>query len=269
MNTGGGLHEALDEATIARLVAEFHRDGFAVVRGVLSRDECAYLCRRTDELKDDPVIKEQLKHGYSFVLANPLLYDRTLAVLFEREPILSLVRAVLGPECRFCGQSVIYNQPGEAVSFWHVDDCNKLEMPLPDDVPRWPEGAQLPVHWLSVQIALTDILTLEDGPTEVVRGSHYSGRLPTSQETPFFEGRGAEPIFCHAGDIYLFNHQVWHRGRPNLSDHTRYLLQLQYARGDRLAVRMQGAPQDERLFKLLDGADKTLREVLLGPPKYV
>ena len=42
-------------------------------------------------------------------------------------------------------------------------------------------------------------------------------------------GRGAVDVYCKAGDIYLTNHQCWHRGAPNLSQRTRYILQVQYA----------------------------------------
>jgi hypothetical protein len=66
----------------------------------------------------------------------PLLHDRRFRDLFVREPILGLMEAILGSECRFGGQSVIRNEPGKAISQWHIDDCNKLDFPLPEGVPR-------------------------------------------------------------------------------------------------------------------------------------
>jgi hypothetical protein len=36
-------------------------------------------------------------------------------------------------------------------------------------------------------------------------------------------------VFCKSGDIYLHDPQCWHRGAPNTSDRTRYLMQSQYA----------------------------------------
>ena len=57
--------------------------------------------------------------------------------------------------------------------------------------------------WFTVQMALNDIATLEEGPTQYVPGSHYSGRHPNSQEDPEFEGNEPVSIFCKAGDIYL------------------------------------------------------------------
>ncbi len=123
--------------------------------------------------------------------------------------------------------NVIRNEPGQAISVWHVDDV--LEFPLPEAIPRFDPRIRMPVFWLTVQCALSDIDTLEHGPTQFVPGSHYSGRRPPNQEEPTFEGRGPQALFCKAGDIYLTNHQCWHRGAPNTSDRIRYVMQIQYA----------------------------------------
>lgn len=261
------LSQPLPEPEAQELLETFHRDGFAVLRNVLSAEECGSLRQLTDEIAARPEYKP-VENDYSFVVRNPQDESIAFTRLFIRQPILSLVQQILGPECRFAGQNVIRNQPGEAVSYWHVDDNNKLEHPLPPEVPRWPAGARLPLIWLSVQVALTDIEILDDGPTEIVPGSHYSGRL-TPNENPVFEGKGVEPIFCRAGDIYLFNHQTWHRGRPNTGTKTRYLMQLQYARGDSIAFRCQGAEKTPALLKVLEGADPKLKEVMIGPAQYV
>lgn len=261
-----GLTTPFSKAETAEILTRFHRDGFSVVRNVYSREECDALRALTDEISLKPS-NQKASAGW-FVIREPQEEDIRFAEMFIREPVYSLVKEILGPECRFCGQSIIRNGPGQAVSNWHVDDCNRLELPLPDSVPRWPAGAILPVNWLSVQIPLTDVLTVEDGPTEIVAGSHYSGRLcPT--ENINFEGRTPEHVFCQAGDIYFFNHQTWHRGSPNTGTKTRYLLQLQYARGDRIAVRFQGAPKTPALEKILTGADPQLVNVMIGAPKYI
>jgi ectoine hydroxylase-related dioxygenase (phytanoyl-CoA dioxygenase family) len=248
------------------ILKNFDRDGFVVIPGVLSQAECTHLRALTDESVADPAFAE--KRGTWFVVRNSQDYSIEFAKLFIREPIYSLVQGILDPDCRYCGQNVIRNGPGQAVSNWHVDDCNKLEHPLPPEIPRWPAGARLPLIWLSVQVALSDILAVEDGPTEIVAGSHYSGRLVPG-ENPVFEGRAAEPILCRAGDIYLFNHQTWHRGMPNIGTKTRYLMQLQYARGDSLAFRCQVAEPTPAMDKILVGADPKLVHVMIGRAKYI
>lgn len=252
----------LTEQELQIIVDEFHRGGIAVVRGVLTRAECDTLREKTDEIFDDEQKKDASRHSNDLVISNPLLHHRMFADLFMREPILTLMEMILGPEARFCGQSIIRNEPGKAITLWHVDDCNMIDFPLPDDVPRHDPRITMPIFWLSVQIPLTDIDSMEGGPTEVVRGSHYSGRVCPTQENPQFEGRGPEPIFCKAGDAYLFNHQLWHRGAPNQSQRTRYLLQLQYARGGTRAARFQGLPGSPQLDEVLHGADERMLRVL-------
>jgi len=254
MTSTAGLTAPFSATATKDILDRFYRDGCVLVPGVLGSDECARLRDITDEIaKTDP----------SFVIREPEEKHIAFVELFIREPILSLVRQILGPAARFCAQNVIRNQPGQSISHWHVDDI--VECPLPPDVPRWP--APLPLPWLSVQVALSDILTLEDGPTEIVPGSQLSGR-DSPKENPVFEGRGAEPILCRAGDIYLFNHQVWHRGSPNTGKRTRYLMQLQYARGDNPAYRMRGTIRTPALERILANADPKLVEFMYAEPKY-
>jgi len=256
MTHPAGLNAPLTEAQTKEVIDNFYREGFALVPGVLGADEVAFLRRRTDELAADETVYRD-----GCVIRHPQERDLAFAQLFVREPILSLVKEILGPEARFAGQNVIRNTPGQAISHWHVDD--KLEYPLPPDIPRWDARVRLPVLWLSVQVPLSDITAPANGPTEVVRGSQFSGRTPP-RENPVFEGRSVEPIFCRAGDIYLFNHQVWHRGSPNQSDQTRYLMQLQYARGDCIASRFQGAKPTAALERILQDADPRLAAMMVG-----
>lgn len=248
----------LDAAAIEEIVDRFHRDGFALVPGVLSGDECAELRQRTDALFDDPAAPRN--PGYSsFALADVACVDPLFCRLMVREPILPLVQSILGADLRYCGSGVLRNGRDAGVTFWHVDDANKVDFPLPDSIARHDPRVHMPIFWMTVQIALTDIDAVEYGPTELVRGSHYAGRLPPP-ENPVFEGRAAEPVLCKTGDIYLFNHQVWHRGMPNRSDRIRYLLQVQYAPTWRMA-RFQGAARNAALDATLEGAEPRLRQL--------
>jgi ectoine hydroxylase-related dioxygenase (phytanoyl-CoA dioxygenase family) len=211
------------------IAAEFFREGVALVPGVLSREEVAALCAKTDALEADPNTPEKHRSyvGDTFVLRRCHEADPLFAELIERESIVGLAAAVLDSGAAFNAMNVIRNAPGQAISGWHVDD--RVEFPLPEEVARFDPRVRMPVFWLTLQIALSDIDTIEHGPTQFVPGSHYSGRRPPKGENPEFEGRGPKPILCKAGDVYLFNHQCWHRGAPNLSDRTRYLMQIQYA----------------------------------------
>lgn len=215
---------------IEALTDAFFRDGFVHVPGILNADEVAALRAKTDACFEDRenVDPKHVSYVYgAFVLRHGAEYDPLFADLVHRESVMSLVTAVLGKEPAFNAFNVIRNEPGQAISLWHVDDV--LEFPLPDDIERFDPRIRIPVFWLTVQVALSDIETEAHGPTQFVPGSHYSGRRPPTQENPTFEGRGPVPVLCRAGDIYLTNHQCWHRGAPNTSDRIRYVLQLQYA----------------------------------------
>jgi len=223
--------EKLEPAEQERVLKMFYREGYALIPGVLSAEETTFLRELTDLYIDHP---EKRPRGYAapvhtaMVLRSTQGMHRAFCDLLAREPFLSLAEAVLGPNVGFCGQNVIRSDRDTGISTWHVDDI--LEFPLPDEVARHDARVQMPVFWCSFQIALSDIDGPEHGPTEIVPGSHYSGRKPPQEEPLEFDGRGPLPVLCKAGDIYLFNHQVWHRGSPNKSDRRRYLMQNQYCR---------------------------------------
>jgi ectoine hydroxylase-related dioxygenase (phytanoyl-CoA dioxygenase family) len=212
------------------IICEFDREGCVLVAGVLTATEVAELRALTDRYyadRDSIAARHASYAGGAFVLRYCADLDPMFKAIVSREPIPSLAAAVLGPKPAFNAMNVIRNEPGQAISFWHVDDT--LEIPLPDGVPRFDPRMRMPVFWFTVQIALSDIETLAHGPTQFVPGSHYSGRRPPTQENPTFEGRGPQNVLCTAGDIYFTNHQAWHRGAPNTSHRTRYVMQVQFA----------------------------------------
>ena len=222
--------EYLDASEMQETLDVFYRDGFSIIPGVLTKDEVAVIREVTDRCFNDPVLvgtSYTSGAGDGFVLRNTIELDSVFVDMLIREPILSLAEAILGTDCKFCGQNVIRNGPGQAIASWHVDDC--VEFPLPEDVPRHDPRVRMPIQWLTIQVALSDIDTEDDGPTQFVPGSHYSGRPPNCQENPIFEGKGPISALCKAGDIYLQNNQCWHRGAPVISNGMRYVFQSQYA----------------------------------------
>jgi hypothetical protein len=219
-----------DEETTRRIAEEFFREGCVLIPGVLTTEEVIALREKTDHYftHREEIPPRYVSYVYgAFVLRNGADLDPTFKAMITREPIQSLVAAVLGKQPRFNALNVIRNEPGQAISTWHVDDT--VEFPLPPDIPRFDPRIRMPVFWFTVQVALSDITSMEHGPTQYVPGSHYSGRYPVSQEDPVFEGQGPKAMFCRAGDIYFTNHQAWHRGAPNTSDRIRYVMQIQFA----------------------------------------
>ena len=238
----GGPLNAKDTREIAD---KFFRDGFVHIPGILTPGEISELRAKTDEFLNDPGLqarenpdlgdkryvemKKDLATGddLPFILRNSIELDQVFRDMLIREPILSLVEAIVGEDSKFCGQNVIRNLPGLSIDKWHTD--GQTYFPLPGEIDRHDRRIRMPVMWLTVQMPLTDVESIEYGPTQYVPGSHYAGRLPNDQETPTFDGDGPVSVFCKAGDIYLHDPMCWHRGSPNTSNRTRYLFQSQYA----------------------------------------
>ena len=233
------------EEKTTQIAQQFFRDGFVHIPGVLTEDEVTALREKTDAFFNDPELAERTNpdladvryiqmgtHADSsetlpFILRNTIELDPIFRDMLLREPILSLAEAIVGKNCKFCGQNMLRNLPGLSISNWHVD--GSVHFPVSDEMPRHDPRLRMPVMWFTVQMALNDIDSIDEGPTQYVRGSHYSGRHPNDPENPEFEGNKPISIYCKAGDIYLQDPQCWHRGAPNLSDKTRYILQSQYA----------------------------------------
>jgi hypothetical protein len=238
---------SFDPEKTQEILARFYRDGFAHIPGVLTADETKALRHTADRLLDDQALRARenpelhdkryvqmhvetsdgTDQETPFILRNTVELDPLFVELLERQPILGLAEAALGPDCRFCGQNVLRNEPRVAIESWHVDGA--VHFPLPEGVARHDPLLRPPVLWLTVQIALSDVETIEHGPTQYVPGSHFSGRGPDSQDNPIFEEQRPVSVLCKAGDIYLHDPQCWHRGAPNTSDRRRYLMQSQYA----------------------------------------
>ncbi|MCZ6679025.1 MAG: phytanoyl-CoA dioxygenase family protein [Candidatus Poribacteria bacterium] len=248
------------EECTREIVHDFKRDGFVQIPGVLEIDEVEALRAKVDALFDEPRLAESGHKGRNtFIIWHLNELDRIFCDMLIREPIYSLMEAIFGPGFQQCGNQVLRNGRGQAIDRWHVD--NALWFPLPESVPRHDPRIEMPIFWLTVQIALTDIETIDHGPSQYVPGSHYSGRHPPETGTPVFESRGPVSIFCKAGDIYLHNSQCWHRGTPNRSDRLRYLLQQQYG-ASWAFPRYNAYIQYKMPAHLLSGASERLLKVL-------
>lgn len=206
----------------------FFRDGFLLIPDVLDSREVEALKTGIDKVfADERWERSNNVYGKSkFVAVRLFETDPVFEDMLTREPIISLVENILGPDCHLIAENVVRNAPGQSISKWHADDA--VVFPVGEGMDRHDPRMTMPVFILTIQILLTDVPSLEYGATQYVPGSHYSGRNPPKEEPLTFEGREPVTILGKAGDIYLHNGQCWHRGSPNTSTHTRYLFQITY-----------------------------------------
>jgi ectoine hydroxylase-related dioxygenase (phytanoyl-CoA dioxygenase family) len=218
-------NEPFSPEKIKEVLGVYNREGCVLIPDIFSAEEVAAFKTAIDRVYDDP--RAQTTNTFSrFVAMRLFEWNNLFRDTLVREPIIGLMEALLGADCHLISNNVVRNEPGQAIDTYHVDE--RLSFPLPESVARFDSRMTMPTTILNVQMPMTDLEAIEYGPTQYVPDSHYSGRHPNDKFDPTWEGRKGVTIFCKAGDIYLQNGQVWHRGAPNISSRTRYLLQQSY-----------------------------------------
>ena len=143
--------ERFSEEKTKEIAEQFFRDGFVHIPGVLTDGEVAALRDKSDELFADSELAEttnpeladvryiqmsahaESKETLPFILRNTIELDPIFRDMLLREPILSLAEAIVGENCKFCGQNVLRNLPGLSIDTWHVD--GSVHFPVTEDMP--------------------------------------------------------------------------------------------------------------------------------------
>jgi ectoine hydroxylase-related dioxygenase (phytanoyl-CoA dioxygenase family) len=210
---------------LASLVEEFHREGFLVLRNVLSPEEVAVVRAGVEKAFEGP------PNGYGNNI-RVCMFERgpEFEALIDHPNIVPVVEAILGPDCHLIAQSALRTGPNESVApMFHCDEV--VRFPIPDGVELDPR-IQMPVFIVNLNIYLVDV-DEELGPTELVPGSHRAGRNPRPDADGRVEYNGRKPVMAtgKAGDVVLWHDQTWHRGAPNRSkDRVRFVQQGPYAK---------------------------------------
>lgn len=211
-------------------VREFHRQGFVVLPSAMLRSHAEWLAalieKRYVDLKTYHGADDDLIRGDVSLMRMFEHHDAWRDVLLL-EPVLAMVERILGEDCHVVAQNALRTPKGRAIVNWHIDDA--LFFPFLAQLPVAAGLDQVPCFSLNVMIVLSDVEEDGHGPTQVVAGSHLTGRKPEySPSLP----QGARPtsLLARAGDVYLVNSQTWHRGAQNHSDRTRYLLTTTFGR---------------------------------------
>jgi hypothetical protein len=198
-------------------------DGFALIPGVLSRDEIAATRAALDRLRPFGLDGMSKTEHYKCVFNREPIWRDYL----DRPGVIELAETLMGEQCHCIGESAWKSHPGHNGWGNHAD---KIFMTLPKSVFDDPEF-ELPVLICTAHYYLDD-MTLDLAPTYVIPGSHKSGRSPRKGEEEW-QGRKLEPVLCKAGDVLFFRSEVWHTGSENkTTDGIRYLLQVHYSHRD-------------------------------------
>jgi hypothetical protein len=257
---------------------QLERDGFAVVRGLLTPDEVDELAAEIGAVYDrDPPDDRGRGEPEDRAMFRYAMLNRSGACqrAVAHPHLLAVIEPLLGEDCHVIANTAWRNPAGQPGGHggqnWHIDAGPHV--PLPEGV-RWPADIPHPVFAIGVHLYLQDC-GIDDGPTGVIPGSHLSGR-PPPRERPRdadldWEGRRVMPLLAQAGDAGLFVSDVWHRRLPTTeADRGRFFLQIHYGRRD-IAQRLAPTTEVNQLSSEAIARAVTPRErtvVGLHPPHF-
>jgi hypothetical protein len=223
-------------------IESFHRDGFLIIHNVLPPEQCDSLRHDLDEAFEKAGCQQKHHPDRKFV-KRMFEHSRHNLNLFALEPIVTfaehLIGGANGPEYGLHDGipnanvvHVIHNNsftipPGSdglAQNKWHQDDTPHV-LSL-DGKPL--TNIRLNVLAFTVNYYLTDVLSPENGPTQVIPGSHLFGKF-CDGDLSGYDDR-IHSCLGAKGTAVCFNNQVWHRGSRNTSSISRYITQITYAK---------------------------------------
>ena len=211
-----------DNELIDSWIEQFHRDGCLFLPNVLPPDLCAQLRQDLDNALD-----EEERNRVGIQLHHRMFETSpTNLGLFDLEPIVTFAERLITHSCHVIHNNSFRSPPGAAISNWHQDDAPHFEITHGDP----PDNVRLPVLLFTCNYYLTDVDTVDNGPTQTVPRSHLFGSpLPNPIEGSDYEDQVVSNLGS-AGSVIMFNNQVWHRGAPNYSDRVRYLGGVTYSK---------------------------------------
>lgn len=267
LRRGGNLR--LREAPAPQASVDLERDGYTLVRGLVSAGDVATLRNELTALfetsRPEPRMEGSTEADYADFRYEALNSSPAAQRAVAHPGILEVIEPLLGEDCHIISNTAWWNQPErEKAPFdvgnpWHVDAGPHV--PRPEGVP-WDERIPYPVFMIGCHVLLQDCPE-GSGPTGFVPRSHTSGRLPPDPDADgmiSYEGRRPVAPIGEAGDVVFFVSDVWHRRMPTGPDDTgRFFLQMQYGRRD-IAQRLRPTDSVNHLSDAARARASTARE---------
>lgn len=230
--------EIVEPHEVKRAATLLHRDGFVVVRNVLSPDVLARMQQAAnkavaDLMADDPDCSAGggaggLPHRYSFgggSASRHMLHDEAWCDLVDLETTTPILTEIFGsPNYVVGGAGGDIAMPG-AIEYQGLHSDN-MWSELPD-----PYGTvtmrDVPVPVLTINFPMID-LTFENGPIRQIPGTQRSrAPIPALADEPDWM-KLSTVCPAPAGSAIFRDIRAWHGGTPNLSKDVRAMPNVEY-----------------------------------------
>jgi HEAT repeat protein len=203
-------------------------------------------------LMDDDMMRDFIVNGYVNLKPehpkslHDAIYEKTTAVIeedgnpgnnllpripeiqkiYDHPSVVGALTSILGPSyVMHAHRHPHVNPPHSRGGGWHKDSYWGHKK-VRDHHPRWIMAMYYPQD-----------TPIEIGPTGIIPGSQYfETRVESLNIDP--QGRALDPEGIglpgcgEAGTIILIHFDLWHRGFPNQTDKTRYMMKFQFTRMD-------------------------------------
>lgn len=221
----------------AEEVADYRKDGYAMVRGLFSPIETAAL---NQAVNTDPGIAASVldlasrEGGSTEIALWRSLDDDMFGALARSHRVVDRVEAMLDGPADFYHAKLTLKKPKVGGAWdWH------------QDFGYWYRQAHLAPDMMSVMIAL-DAATPENGCLQILKGSHKLGRIEhgvaagqVGADLSYVEEamQRFELVDCvmAPGDTMFFHSNLLHASGANTSDRSRNVLLCCYNRQDNVA----------------------------------
>lgn len=202
----------------------FGENGFLIVEGALSAEECAHYVGLIDDLDRRQRAERGLDEKAFVEVRNAIGKQPGFLPLITHPSAFPLVAELMGPHIQLNTTHTMVRppQPPDTAATYKRIDWHR------DGSPYLPtvNGA---VPWVYTKIGyfLTDLSEPGMGNLRIIPGSHKRAARP---ETPpgAIDPPGAIEITTKPGDAVIFQQRLWHAVGPNLSSGTRKNIYVGY-----------------------------------------
>ncbi|HZP84609.1 MAG TPA: phytanoyl-CoA dioxygenase family protein [Chthonomonadaceae bacterium] len=195
------------------------REGYLPLRGILTQEQVAAICKRQAELlaeEGDKAGLEVHQEAGTDRLADLINKGTMYHVVISHPRVLAAIAHVLQYDLKLSSLNSRAALPGQGRQGLHAD-WGRLETPGDYQVCN--------------SIWLLDDFTPENGATRVVPGSHRSGKTPGDEMANPADPHPNEVVLLgKAGDVVVFNAHTWHGGTLNRTDRPRRALHGYFTR---------------------------------------
>lgn len=234
----------------ARGARELDRDGYTIFRSILSAEDVDRLRERLAALhttEGDAAGGEVGREPGAARLSDLVNKGAVFDICFSHPTLLSSVAHVLG-EFKLSSLSSRAALPGLGAQALHTD---------------WPrQGRPATGYRACNSMWLLDDFVPDNGATRVVPGSHRWNASPAEQ---LENSAAAHPhevlILGKAGDLAIFNADLWHGGTQNKSPAPRRAVHAYFCAREHAQQLSQSAYIQPTTVKRLDAAQRFLLDV--------